>query len=117
MAKQLKILLVEDHPDIRRVMYLLLRNAGYSVDAASSVSEGVRLFTDHSVILLDHFLPDGTGVDVLNHIRASGSTARVAFVTAAFDLSFADSFLTADDKIFQKPVNFKSMFDWIGNIV
>jgi signal transduction histidine kinase len=67
----LRVLLVEDHEDTRRVMKRLLEASDCSVACASSVKEAIALATGQrfEVLVSDIGLPDGTGHDVLKQIR------------------------------------------------
>jgi CheY-like chemotaxis protein len=107
------VLLVEDHHDVRRVMNLLLTRAGYAVVEASTVAGAISRVSGQPVAVLDLFLPDGTGTDVLLYIRRHYPQTRVAFTTAAFDLQHARSLLGPGDAIFTKPINFDSLLQWI----
>ena len=69
-----RILYVEDHDETRRVMGRLLQGLGYSVRPAASVAEAVALAEHEPFDLLvsDIGLPDGTGHDVMRHLKPSG---------------------------------------------
>src|SRR5439155_6355046 len=68
----LRILLVEDHLDTRRVMTRLLSSLGCTVETAGSVAEAIELSNKEKFDLLvsDIGLPDGSGVEIMRHIRA-----------------------------------------------
>lgn len=67
-----RVLLVEDHPDTARVLAGLLSRAGYTVRMATSYSAAVELIEAElpDVLLSDLGLPDGTGHDLMRHLRA-----------------------------------------------
>jgi PAS domain S-box-containing protein len=71
-ARPLRVLLVEDHEDTRRVMTRLLRASTCTVAGASSVKEALTLAEKERFELLvsDIGLPDGTGLEVMKNIRA-----------------------------------------------
>lgn len=62
MAEKAKVLIVDDDPDIREAMKLVLEAASYQVIAASSAEEGTQKAEAErpDVILLDVMMPDGT---------------------------------------------------------
>ncbi|MCD6351654.1 MAG: response regulator [Armatimonadetes bacterium] len=62
MAKEAKILVVEDDPDIIESVRLVLESAGYEVDSATSVPEALEKVEEvkPDLILLDIMMPDGT---------------------------------------------------------
>jgi CheY-like chemotaxis protein len=60
---ELRILLVEDHPDSRRIMANLLSHSGYNISVADCAGTALHMLnTDKfDVILSDIGLPDGSG--------------------------------------------------------
>lgn len=80
----MRILLVEDDPTLGREMTFALEGAGFFVDLATdrwSGESGARA-QNYDVILLDINLPDGSGLDLLRTVRASGSQVPIIAVTA-----------------------------------
>ena len=63
----MKILVVEDEPDLLRVLAQALRESGYAVDEAADGEEGLYKATawDYDAIILDLLLPKLNGWDVL----------------------------------------------------
>ncbi|ULH17711.1 response regulator transcription factor (plasmid) [Deinococcus sp. KNUC1210] len=77
------ILIVEDDPDIARLLQLDLEGAGYQVSVANSVMMGLIQAREQvpALILLDLGLPDGDGREVLVRLRRS-SELPVIVLTA-----------------------------------
>jgi CheY-like chemotaxis protein len=76
-SRRLKILLVEDHADTRRLMGRLLARSGHDIRTAGSVASALRVIYEKGPVELlvsDLSLPDGTGVDLFNRIRATHPT-------------------------------------------
>ncbi|WP_217125666.1 response regulator transcription factor [Hydrogenophilus thiooxidans] len=80
----MRLLLVEDDPELRAQLAAELRQAGFAADVAASaraatawVREGV-----HDLIILDLGLPDGDGVALLKAWRAEGVSIPVLILTA-----------------------------------
>jgi two-component system nitrogen regulation response regulator NtrX len=69
------ILVVDDEADIRSSLESILREEGYAVTSTGTATEALELIRDveYDVVLLDIWLPDGDGLDVLGEIRAMGS--------------------------------------------
>jgi CheY-like chemotaxis protein len=79
-GRSIEVLLVEDHEMTARVMSRLLRQAGYRVTVAADVETAKRL-TDEKrfdVVISDLGLPDGTGLDVMKHLRARHGIPAIA---------------------------------------
>lgn len=65
------ILIIEDEPQIRRLLAITLESNEYKVLQASTGKEGILLAANHSpdLILLDIGLPDVSGHEVLKELR------------------------------------------------
>jgi two-component system, NtrC family, nitrogen regulation response regulator NtrX len=66
------ILIVDDEAEIRESLEEILREEGYSVSSTASGSETMLLLRDaaYDVMLLDIWLPDRDGLDVLSEVRS-----------------------------------------------
>lgn len=66
-----RILVVEDEPDLQKVLGYNLQQAGYEVLSALSGGEGLRLVREKQpdMVLLDLMLPDLSGTEVCKAIR------------------------------------------------
>ncbi len=76
----LNILLVEDHEMTARVMCKLLGKLGYSVTLAADVETAKRAVDGarFDLVISDLGLPDGTGLDVMKHIRGRYGVPAIA---------------------------------------
>lgn len=85
--KARKILLVDDEPELRRMVETVLRADGFvNVTAVGSVQEALAAFRRVSpdLALLDVMLPDGDGFTLCSYLRALDETRLlpVVFLTA-----------------------------------
>jgi len=66
-----KILIIEDHPDARRVFSLILGSAGHETWEAENAHEGMKktLAEPPDLILMDVSLPDERGFDLARRIK------------------------------------------------
>lgn len=77
-----RVVFVEDDPLLRRFFQRVLEEARYAVEPAGSVAEGRRaLLGAHDAVLLDLELPDASGLDLLNELRAGGDRTPVIILT------------------------------------
>ncbi|MFZ4464655.1 MAG: response regulator [Bacteroidales bacterium] len=65
------ILIIDDEPQIRKLLEIVLVNSEYKVLQAATAKEGIALAANHSpeLILLDLGLPDQSGHEVLKELR------------------------------------------------
>jgi two-component system response regulator TctD len=80
----MKILLVEDHPELCEWVAKSLRQVGYAVDVThrGDHAEHHLLTGDYDGVLLDLSLPGKDGLEVLRSLRARGSHVPVLIFTA-----------------------------------
>lgn len=66
-----EILVIDDEPQIRKLLSIVLESNGYKVCSASTGSDGVSLAASRQpdMILLDIGLPDKSGFEVLQDLR------------------------------------------------
>jgi DNA-binding response OmpR family regulator len=95
-----KVLLVDDDPVMARLVRKILSDNGFhSVAHAATGREALDLLDGVDVVLLDHQLPDTTGLEVLEAIRTRPQPPAVILVTAHGNESLAATALRrgADD--------------------
>ncbi len=84
-TQALKLLVVDDEPDLRTLYELTLLREGYDVEAAGSVEQALECLNAHvySAVITDMRLPDGTGLDILRWL-VQGNRAEKAIVITAY---------------------------------
>ena len=79
----MRALVVDDAPDIRLLADLVLSMAGFTVSAAASGSEALRVLADGDlpdIVLLDVQMPDVDGWETLSRLRHNPRTADLPVV-------------------------------------
>ena len=76
MTKEQTILIIDDEPQIRRILRITLEAENFKVIDADNGREGLLLTANHtpSLIILDLGLPDKDGAQVLEELRMWSST-------------------------------------------
>ena len=87
MSCTLKVLYIDDEPDIREVAVMALElDAGIEACSAASGPEAMAILTGEAfrpdVVLLDVMMPGQDGPAVLAELRARGFRMPVIFITA-----------------------------------
>src|SRR5438105_2010080 len=70
-ANATRVLVVDDEPEIVRGLTIVLRDAGYAVESASTKAGALASVSNRppEALVLDLVLPDGDGVSVCKEIR------------------------------------------------
>ena len=79
-----RVLIVDDEENIRLVLKTLLKRQGYEVETAETGEAALELVESFGpdVVLTDVRMPQMTGLDLLNTLRAKGSEATVIVMSA-----------------------------------
>ena len=77
-------LIVDDEPDIRELLSITLGRMDIDTHTASDLNEAKQLLADNTykLCLTDMRLPDGNGIDFVNHIQKHQPDLPVAVITA-----------------------------------
>jgi DNA-binding response OmpR family regulator len=93
---RIRTFIVDDDPDYARLVATLVERAGYGTpELADTAAEGLRRAGQAELILLDHHLPDGQGLDWLPAFQALPAQPAVILVTANGDEALAARALRA----------------------
>jgi len=86
-----KILLIDDEPDILRLLAMSLRADGYEVLTAASGEAGLAVFDAQApdIILVDIKMPGINGIEVLQEIKAKATLSEVIIITGHGDIDNA----------------------------
>jgi two-component system response regulator PilR (NtrC family) len=84
MKKKFEILVVDDEPDIRELVEITIGRMGLKTTAADSVATAIALLNSHefALCLTDMKLPDGSGMEIIQHIQRTAPQMPVAMITA-----------------------------------
>ena len=80
----LKILVIDDEQNLRKVMSRVLELEGYTVWQAGDIRHGLKVLEKEEVALVisDVRLPDGNGIELLQKIREKYPCTEVVVITA-----------------------------------
>jgi two-component system OmpR family response regulator len=85
----MRLLLVEDTPELAHSVLRFLRAEGHAVDHAADAAGATHAMTvaDYACVILDLGLPDASGLDVLKARRQAGDRTPVIIATARDQIS------------------------------
>ncbi|MCU1763637.1 sigma-54 dependent transcriptional regulator [Pseudomonas sp. 14P_8.1_Bac3] len=118
MSQQQKILIVDDEPDIRELLEITLGRMKLDTFSARNVSEAQALLKRETfdLCLTDMRLPDGTGLELVQHIQQRYPQVPVAMITAYGSLETAINALKAGAFDFlTKPVDLARLRELVSS--
>ena len=115
------ILVVDDDETNRMVVRVLLERRGYQVLEASSGSEALELFDEHSfkLILMDLAMPGMDGLETTRYIRRHGKGAHVPIVALTANTTLSEQEKCHDagmNAVLQKPFD-PQQFDRVMSLL
>ncbi len=103
---EIRILAVDDEPDLRSLLRILLKNKGYEVLEAASGREAVEIVRSEpriDLVIMDIMMPGLNGVEACAEIRKF-STVPMLFLTAKTQLADkAQAYASGGDDYLAKP--------------
>jgi DNA-binding response OmpR family regulator len=89
MAEKPAVLVIDDAPDILKVLRANLEFHDFNVITAETWHEGDRLIKESlpDIVILDLMLPDGDGIDICRGLRKDYPTLPIIMLTAKDKLS------------------------------
>ena len=80
----MRLLIIEDEPEVLSYLAKGMKEAGHTVDTAKNGKEGLFLATteQYDVLIVDRMLPELDGLTVIKTIRGAGNTTPVLILSA-----------------------------------
>ena len=104
---EIKILVVDDEPDMLELLQYLFKKFNFSVETASSGNEAWRFLkedNDFNLVLTDVRMPDGDGIDLAKKIRNKNPTKpSILFMSGFSDLLNEEIYHIGAEGKFTKP--------------
>jgi len=119
-----RVLVVDDEPDVRALLDIVFRRRGARVELAASATEGrqaLEAFHPH-VIVSDVSMPGEDGYDFIRSVRAlpkdqGGETPAAALTAHAYKEDRARAFEAGFDSHLAKPVEHEALVRTLQKLV
>lgn len=113
--RRARVLVVDDAPTSQAVLSAALTSVGARVSVASTAEEALAAFAGFSadVALLDHDLPDQSGPELAERLRARGFEGVIFAITGHGDAHRDAWARVRVVEVFSKPVDLERMLDAI----
>jgi DNA-binding response OmpR family regulator len=114
-----RILCVEDDEDTREMMNALLGEYGYEPVIATTVPDALEISRSGGLALciLDHWIPEGDGVELCRQIRAFDSSTPILFYSGAGYVADIQSGLAAGAQAYLVKPDFDHLLPTIGRLI
>ena len=116
----MKILIVEDEPQLQEVIRRTLEKERYVVESAGSLAEALEKtgVYDYECILLDIMLPDGSGLTLLEELKKLRKKENVIIISAkdSIEDKIAGLDLGADDYL-AKPFHIAELVARVRSVI
>ncbi len=116
----MKILVIEDEPEMRGLIRQFLEDENYIVEEATDFSSGMDkiISYDYDCILLDITLPDGNGLELLQEIKNLNKSDSIIIISAknSLDDKIKGLDLGADDYL-AKPFHISELNARIKSVI
>lgn len=119
MSKKLKVLVVDDEPNILMSLEFLMRKNGYEVFIARNGAEAIELVKQQQpdVLVLDIMMPEVDGYEVCRYIRQQESLkgTKVIFLSAkSKEADIEKGYAAGADLYLTKPFSTRELMQRIG---
>jgi CheY-like chemotaxis protein len=112
------ILVVEDDPDVRRVIVECLSLIGYQVTEAANGGEGLSLLQQlrPDLLVVDYAMPDMTGAEMLSRARQVAGEIPAILATGYADMAAVER-LAGKPTILRKPFDIAALGDAVSGVL
>ena len=116
-----KILLIDDNESIRRLLRGVLLQCGHAVTEAANGRDGLKLCADADLVILDLFMPEQDGIEVLTELRRRHALVKVIAMSGGVGPGAGDNLHTARllgaAKTLQKPFTIEEFMAAINELL
>ena len=117
-----RVLVIDDEPQIRKLIRSALEGRGYSVDEAADGREGARRFRERppDLVIVDIFMPEKEGIETILELRHVDPSIKCIAISGG-GLSGSLVYLKHAEyfgalRTFSKPFLLSEMLDAVGEL-
>lgn len=120
MAKNIRILIVDDEDTLRILVKSELEERGYYVEDAPDGASAIEKIgnSKYDLVILDIRMPGMDGMEVLRKIRENDQSVKVIMLTGVNELKIArDSLDLGANDFLTKPYDFTTLLSCMGRVL
>ena len=101
------ILVVDDNPEIREIIQVLLGGEGYLVETAGNGVKALEMLEnrEYDLIILDIMMPQMSGIEVIKEVRKDSEIPIIVVSAKTSDMDKIQGLITGADYYVVKPFN------------
>ena len=112
----MRVLIVDDDPNCRQILELMLARQGWSLHFAENGVEGLHQAraVQPDLVLMDVLMPQMTGMDAVRHLKADPELAGIpvfAITALAFDEERRAAYAAGFDLVITKPFTRRQLLE------
>lgn len=114
------ILIIDDEPDIRELLVITLSRMGFETACAEDYNSAIHMLDNnqYDCCLTDMRLPDGDGLDIVQHIQQLNYTLPVAVISAHGNMELAIKALkTGAFDFVSKPISLELLRNLVSKAI
>lgn len=118
MGKHLRVLAIEDDPDLGLLYESFLSAEGHHVEVARDAPEGLRMLEEQhpDVVLLDLMLPGMDGYDLMREMRNRKDLSDIPVVVVSASVPPGRHRIPGADAVIHKPFEFDGLLRTIEGL-
>ncbi|AKJ65338.1 response regulator [Kiritimatiella glycovorans] len=113
------ILIIDDDPDIRRLLEQFLAREGYNILTASTGAEAEQIYLENppDLVITDIIMPDREGIETIREMRRMYPEMTIVAISGGGRIDSQDYLVLARklgaDRTFGKPFDLAEMLNYI----
>jgi putative two-component system response regulator len=117
--RERRVLVVDDDPQIIRVITKILKEDRVDIIAASNVKEAISVFENMEIdlVVIDYILTNGSGIDVIKRVRKDKPTLPIIMISGAGSAIKLPSLEYGANLYLDKPFNGKELRAIVLNMI
>jgi CheY-like chemotaxis protein len=117
MGKHLRVLAIEDDPDLGVLYESFLEAEGHQVDVARTAPEALRKLERHpDVVLLDLMLPGMDGYDLMRAMQKRKDLSRIPVIVVSASVPPGRHHIPGANAVVHKPFEFDGLLRTIEGL-
>ncbi len=117
-----KILLIDDDKDFCKLTYTIARKLNTQISIVNKLRDAIILILRNKfdLIMVDGYLPDGSGVDFVLYLHKKKVESKIAFVSGGYTTSEQYKWLKSEigvDYVINKPIDPNEMYSIFKSIL